>query len=53
MSRVTRCQQCGGNVVEPAFEGDGAYPIEPMCRCSHNQPNPRERLRWPSQEPHQ
>lgn len=34
MSRTTVCPKCGGNIVEPSFEGDGAYPVEPMCKCN-------------------
>ena len=37
MSKVTRCSRCGGNIVEPAYEGDGAYAVAPMCTCG--QPN--------------
>jgi len=33
MSVITRCRKCGGNIVEPAYPGDGAYPVPPMCRC--------------------
>lgn len=33
MSKITRCKRCGGNIVEPAFEGDGAYPVGRMCDC--------------------
>lgn len=42
MSRVQSCRRCGGNIVSPAFEGDGAYPVAPMCECPDQQPNPRE-----------
>lgn len=41
MSATYKCRQCGGNVVYPAYDGDGAYPIPPMCRCPENQPNPK------------
>lgn len=34
MSKISRCGVCGGNIVEPAFEGDGVYFIPPMCKCS-------------------
>lgn len=40
MSEVTRCPRCGKNVVKPAYEGDGAYPVPPLCQCPENQPNP-------------
>ncbi|KKL96923.1 hypothetical protein LCGC14_1839590 [marine sediment metagenome] len=33
MSKISQCPKCGGNIVEPACEGDGDYPVEPMCRC--------------------
>ncbi len=33
MSIISKCRKCGGNIVKPAFEGDGAYPVPPMCRC--------------------
>lgn len=41
MSQVTRCQSCGKNIVAPAYEGDGAYPVAPMCECPEQQPNPK------------
>lgn len=34
MSQVTACRSCGGNIVEPAYPGDGAYPVPPMCTCA-------------------
>lgn len=37
---ITICRVCGGNIVRPSFEGDGAYPTGRMCRCPQNQPNP-------------
>lgn len=33
MSAIRQCYQCRGNIVEPAFEGDGVYPVSPMCTC--------------------
>lgn len=33
MSVITQCPNCGGNIVKPAFEGDGDYPVPPMCDC--------------------
>lgn len=33
MSKISKCARCGGNIVEPAYEGDGAYPVAPMCSC--------------------
>ena len=50
MSRVTNCPRCGKNVVEPAYEGDGAYPVSPMCRCPENQPNLARHPRVPLSE---
>lgn len=40
MSAISTCRRCGKNIVRPAFEGDGAYPVAPMCECPENQPNP-------------
>lgn len=37
MSRVRQCPKCGGNIVEPAYPGDGAYPVAPMCECVNGQ----------------
>jgi hypothetical protein len=34
MSKISRCPRCGGNIVEPAFPGDGDYPVQPMCSCN-------------------
>lgn len=34
MSKISKCPACGGNIVEPAYEGDGAYPVPPMCSCN-------------------
>ncbi len=34
MSKITRCRECGGNIVEPAYPGDGAYTVAPMCLCN-------------------
>jgi hypothetical protein len=36
MSKITRCPRCGGNIVEPAYDGDGAYPVAPMCTCQQH-----------------
>lgn len=33
MSTVRKCSRCGGNIVLPAYPGDGDYPVEPMCKC--------------------
>jgi hypothetical protein len=33
MSRIDRCTRCGGNIVTPAYPGDGAYPVGRMCDC--------------------
>lgn len=33
MSKISYCPKCGGLVVEPAYEGDGAYPVPGECRC--------------------
>jgi hypothetical protein len=33
MSKISKCPKCGGYIVEPAYEGDGAYPVAPMCEC--------------------
>lgn len=41
MSQIRSCSRCGGNIVAPAYEGDGAYPVGSMCECSDQQPNPR------------
>lgn len=41
MSEIQRCPHCGKNIVLPAYEGDGAYPVPPMCECPDQQPNPR------------
>lgn len=41
VSEVRKCRRCGKNVVLPAYPGDGAYPVTPMCRCPENQPNPK------------
>jgi hypothetical protein len=45
MSKIETCRKCGGYIVSPAFEGDGAYPVQPMCQCPENQPNPARRPR--------
>jgi hypothetical protein len=34
MSKITVCKRCGGNIVEPAYDGDGACPVPPVCRCA-------------------
>lgn len=36
MSKISKCARCGGNVVEPAYPGDGAYPVALMCTCGRN-----------------
>lgn len=36
MSKISRCPRCGGNIVEPAYRGDGAYPVAPMCSCKED-----------------
>ena len=36
MSVITKCPKCGGNIVEPAYPGDGAWPVSPMCKCPEN-----------------
>jgi hypothetical protein len=36
VSRVSRCSTCDGNIIEPAYEGDGVYPVAPMCSCAVN-----------------
>ena len=51
MSRISTCRRCGGNIVEPAFEGDGAYDVGRMCRCPENQPNPATSPSWTSERP--
>jgi hypothetical protein len=40
MSTIKLCRKCGGNIVSPSWEGDGAYPVGRMCECPENQPNP-------------
>jgi hypothetical protein len=42
MSRIDQCRRCGKNVVSPSGQGDGAYPVAPMCECPENQPNPAD-----------
>lgn len=42
MSKIEKCPKCGKNIVSPAYPGDGAYPVEPMCKCPEQQPNPRK-----------
>jgi hypothetical protein len=34
MSQISTCPHCGGHVVTPAYEGDGDYPVAPMCTCA-------------------
>jgi hypothetical protein len=41
MSRISKCPRCGGNIVEPAYPGDGAYPVAPMCSCGFDAPADR------------
>ncbi len=41
MSQIQTCPECGGHIVWPAYPGDGAYPVPPMCQCPQNQPNPK------------
>lgn len=41
MSKISKCHECGGNIVEPAYEGDGAYPVPPMCSCNESRTAPR------------
>lgn len=43
MSKISKCQTCGGNTVEPAFPGDGAYPVAPMCTCRQASPRVERR----------
>ena len=31
VSKVMKCPKCGGNIVVPAYPGDGDYPVAPMC----------------------
>lgn len=50
MSRITTCRRCSRNIVEPAYEGDGAYPVPPMCECPENQPNPADNPRMRERE---
>ena len=38
MSKVTKCPKCGGNIVVPAYPGDGDYPVAPMCTCPESTP---------------
>lgn len=33
MSTITKCRRCGGNIVEPSYPGDGAWPVPPVCTC--------------------
>lgn len=40
MSLIRQCKTCGKNIVEPAFSGDGDYPVEPMCRCKRPSHDP-------------
>lgn len=40
MSAIRECRKCHGNIVRPAYPGDGAWPVGMMCRCPENQPNP-------------
>ncbi len=52
MSKVSQCPKCRGNIVEPAFEGDGAYPVAPMCECVNHFTAPRaddRRGKWLSE----
>lgn len=35
MSKISSCPRCGGNIVEPAYPGDGAYPVGRMCECAN------------------
>ena len=35
MSSISKCPKCGKNIVEPGYEGDGAYQhqqVEAGCR---------------------
>ena len=49
MSKITRCTRCGGNIVEPAYPGDGVYPVAPMCSC-RDTPVPEKRRSSPLSE---
>jgi hypothetical protein len=40
MSKITRCHECAGNIVEPAYDGDGAYPVGHMCTCKSSGDTP-------------
>lgn len=52
MSAIRKCRVCGGNIVEPAYPGDGAYPVAPMCTCRDEPPRANDHYaHYPSHRP--
>lgn len=55
MSQIRSCPTCGGNIVTPAYEGDGAYPVGRMCDCGKQKyvpPAEKYRRERERDEPH-